>query len=223
VIGDFAAAQQPVSVQPPPPAQPAPDTQTGRLMFGVGVNSDAGLTGGVTLPGGNTSGSSAAPAAATTTPPQGPGVAGEGGQPGNEPAYTVAKPEFETRARQPAVATGLASLDFELPTRGALYRFTTPRGEVEVTARTVSKGLLQRLIEIAVVLAVVLVAWYASRLIGAGPFGWFAGRTGSTLLICLGALSFCGGALPVLGLAALVTGCGLKVHRRMGLPAKIRA
>jgi hypothetical protein len=191
VIGDFAAAQQPTPVQPP----------------------------------------------ATTTPPQGSDVATEGGQPGHEVSYTVAKPGedgqprhevsytvakpgWETNARQPAQATGLASLDFELPTRGVLYRFTTPRGEVEVTARTVSKSLLQRLIEIAVVLVVVLVAWYASRLIGAGTFGWFAGRTGSTLLICLGVLSFCGGALPVLGLAALVTGCGLKVHRRMGLPAK---
>ena len=223
-FGGFDAAQQPM---PARPTEPVPGTQVQRYGLGVGVNSDAGLpvpmghepAYTVAKPAHETLARHPAPSNQPRMPPPDGGKVLLGGITAPDISNADLDIPFSQASRPPA-ATGLASLDFELPTRGALYRFTTPRGEVEVTARTVSKSLLQRLIEIAVVLAVVLVAWYASRLIGAGTFGWFAGRTGSTLLICLGVLSFCGGVLPVLGLAALVTGCGLKVHRRMGLPAK---
>ncbi len=79
------------------------------------------------------------------------------------PSYTVSKPGYETKAQS---AAGLASLDFELPTHGVLYRFTTPRGEVEITARHVSDNLVQRLLGIVETLAVLLVLWLAVRLIG---------------------------------------------------------
>ena len=108
----------------------------------------------------------------------------------------------------------MASLDFELPTRGLLYRFTVPRGEAEITARALPRDLLQRLIEIAAVAVVAIVAWLAVRRIDRGSFAWLAEPAGSTLLICLGLLSLCGGLLPLLGLVAVVAGCGLKVRRR---------
>ena len=89
-----------------------------------------------------------------------------------------------------------------------------PRGEVEITAWSFSNDLLRRLIEIAIVAVVALVVWLAARRMGPGSVAWLKTRTGSTLLICLGLLSFLGGILPVVGLAAVVSGCGLLVHRR---------
>ena len=112
------------------------------------------------------------------------------------------------------MATGLASLDFELPTRGLLYRFTVPRGQSQITARAFSRDLLQRLIEIAAAAVVAIIAWLAVRRIDRGSFAWLAKPAGSTLLVCLGLLSLCGGLLPLVGLVAVVAGCGLKVHRR---------
>ncbi len=164
----------------------------GRLELGVGINSDAGLAGG---PG-------SAPAAAATpslTPPSANGPASRA------PGTSVAQ----------APATGLASLDFELPTRGRLYRFTTPRGEVKITAWSLSSDLLRRLAEMAIVAVVALAIWFAARLVGRGGFAWLETRAGSTLLVCLGLLSCLGGVLPVLGLVAFVAGCGLLVHRRV--------
>ena len=212
VPGDFASPQRPVPVQPPPTGQP---------QSGATVMPPLGLDPFSTAEEGK-SGGEKAPAAKPMPPATPPPVPGRQLTPGMNPpgAFSADLDIPFSQAGVPAAATGLASLDFELPTCGVPYYFTTPRGEVEITARTVSKGLLQRLIEIAVVLVTVLVVWYASRLIGAGTFGWFAGRTGSTLLVCLGALSFCGGAWPILGLAALATGCGLKIHgRTKGKPA----
>ena len=115
----------------------------------------------------------------------------------------------------PAAATGLASLDFKLPERGVLYLFTAPRGEAKITAQAVSDGLLRRLIEMALAGVIALAAWFAIRLARSGILARLATPIGSTALICLGLLSFCGGVLPVVGLVAVVAGCGLKVRRRM--------
>lgn len=52
---------------------------------------------------------------------------------------------------------GLASLDVALPVRGYEYSFTTPRGEVKITASAVSTSVLARLGKMLVV-AVILVA-----------------------------------------------------------------
>ena len=45
----------------------------------------------------------------------------------------------------------LASLDVELEPRGRKFLFTTPRGDVQVTARAVSDPLLGRLLRLAAV------------------------------------------------------------------------
>ena len=83
----------------------------------------------------------------------GPGVNG----PGSGIAITAA-----ARAPlgvRPALAkpTGLASLDVQLPTRGAQYFFTTPRGQIEILATTVADTVLARLVRLGVLLAFVLV------------------------------------------------------------------
>ena len=80
-------------------------------------------------------------------------------------SYTVAKPGWATTPAQPAVAAGLASLDFDLPTPGVLYRFTTPQGDVEITARIFPATSCGRLIGIAAVAVGLLVLWFAARAI----------------------------------------------------------
>ena len=42
------------------------------------------------------------------------------------------------------VAAGLASLDVAIPQRGRMYRFTTPRGDLEITARSIPMTVLSR-------------------------------------------------------------------------------
>jgi hypothetical protein len=184
-----------------PNREPASGPPTGRLTFSVGVPSDAGLVNRPSLAPAaqpNAYGSSsAAPASVATLPP---GTAG-----------------VETPPAPPP-ATGLASLDFQLPARGVLYRFTVPRGEAEITARAFSNDLLWRLTAIAAVAVAALIAWLAVRLLRSLSLAWLAKPTGSTLLICLGLLSLCGGLWPGVGLAALVAGCGFKVHCRWCAP-----
>jgi hypothetical protein len=45
-------------------------------------------------------------------------------------------------------ATGLVSLDVDLPQTGQVYRFTTPRGEVQITAWAISETLRRRLLDV---------------------------------------------------------------------------
>ena len=112
-------------------------------------------------------------------------------------------------------AAGLASLDVELPTRGRLFCFTTPRGETEITARCVSNSLVERLTEVGATVAALLALWVVVRWIRSGGLSGLARPIGSTLLILLGLLSICGGLFPVVGVLAIFTGCGLKIRRRL--------
>ena len=83
-----------------------------------------------------------------------PGAAGSGG-----PAAQGVMP-----SQLPA--TGLASLDIELPTRGIEYLFTTPRGEVEITARSVSAAHVERLLELAGIVALLAAVALCARTLG---------------------------------------------------------
>jgi hypothetical protein len=111
-------------------------------------------------------------------------------------------------------AAGLTSLNVELPTRGRLFCFTTPRGETEITARCVSNNLLQRLTQVGATIAALLALWIVVRWIRRGGLSGVARPIGSTLLIVFGLLSICGGLFPVVGVLAIFTGCGLKMRRR---------
>jgi hypothetical protein len=119
------------------------------------------------------------------------------------------------------VPAGLASIDFEVPRprNAAIYYFTTPGGDVEVTARAASSRVLAQLTrvgaELAILLAVLGVAW----LIRSGAFRWVARPVGSTFLILAGVLLMflcpLGLGLFLLGVAAVATGATLKIRRRV--------
>ena len=111
----------------------------------------------------------------------------------------------------PGIPAGLASLDVEIPLRGSVYRFTTPGGDVEITARAVPSKLVDNLIRAAAVLAGVIVLLLALRLARRGALSLLTTRLGSWCLILLGVLSLC--IFPVLGLAAVVAGIAIKVRR----------
>ncbi len=113
--------------------------------------------------------------------------------------------------------TGLASLELQLPEHDddfyQVYRFTTPRGEVEITAWAVSENLLTRLLRLAGVVAALVVLACFVRLARAGWFAWLGGPGGSTLLICAGLLGLLLGILPAAGLVVLVAGIVIKIRR----------
>jgi hypothetical protein len=116
-------------------------------------------------------------------------------------------------APQPPAA-GLASLDFTLPIPGGEpLRFTTPRGSMEITAHNVSRDLLARFREMAIVVVVALAAWAVAGLLCRGRLAWLGWLSRSWLLVFLGALLLISGAVPLLGLAAIVLALTLKVHR----------
>ena len=76
----------------------------------------------------------------------------------------------------PRTPAGLASLDFELPTdktRYDLFRFTTPRGEAELTARSISNSLLGRLELLIGLVVASLLVFGALRVVQSGVLGWF--------------------------------------------------
>jgi len=126
------------------------------------------------------------------------GGAGLGGQPGG-PAVDTGLP------------AGLASVDVQLPVRGVVYRFTTPGGDVEITARAVPGKLISGLIYAALILATVLLVLYVVRLARRGGFNWLASRAGSWCLILIGLMTLV--ILPVIGLVMLVSGIVIKVRR----------
>jgi hypothetical protein len=116
-------------------------------------------------------------------------------------------------AQQAALPTGLASLDFDVPKRGTLYRFTTPGGDVKITARAASAKLTDGLVRAMCVLVgawlVVMIARRAKR----GSFAWMAGPIGLAIMGCLGAALLVLGFVLV-GLALIVLAIVLAVRLR---------
>jgi len=70
-----------------------------------------------------------------------------------------------------------------------------------------------RLVEIGAVAVALLLVWIVAVMIRRGMFDWLATPISATLLVCLGLVSLCGGIVPVVGLVALVAGCGLLIQR----------
>jgi hypothetical protein len=114
----------------------------------------------------------------------------------------------------PRYHAGLASLSIDLPVRGAAYLFTTPRGDVAITARAVSRSFAKNAERLGLVLLVVLICAVLCWLQRRGWFGPFTGRTGATILILLGILAAVAGVLPVVGLIAITVGVTLRIRVR---------
>ena len=111
---------------------------------------------------------------------------------------------------------GLASLDFQLPTDTSLYqvyRFSTPLGAAELTARTISTSTVARLQSLAAIVVALMVLWLAVTLVRRGALGCFRHPLGATLLLLIGIVMLCGGVLPVIALAGIVAGIWLLIAR----------
>ena len=122
------------------------------------------------------------------------------------------------------LAAGLASLDVALPQRGRLYRFTTPRGELEIHARSVSLVVLQKLAGLAAVLVAIVIVWALGR--EKARRAWrrvFASLAFAIVLIVLGLVSVLFGLFPLAGLLALVIGIVLAIRSRWRRPVAVAA
>ncbi len=105
---------------------------------------------------------------------------------------------------------GLASLDVELPVRGGVYLFTTPRGDTRITVQAVSKKQVRRWEQLGGILGCLTVL---------GILGWCAVRAAqlvshrfrAIMLVVLGIASLVMGIMPVLGLVVMVWGAGALV------------
>jgi hypothetical protein len=122
-----------------------------------------------------------------------------------------------------APVTGLASLEVALPLRGQQYRFTTPRGVVEIYGRAASAPLIEGLQRLGGVAVLVVILLVIRRFVRWQAFSVQAQGTLATVLIVLGVLGLLAGVLPVVGFLAMVVGVGMKVRlfftRRRAAPA----
>jgi hypothetical protein len=148
------------------------------------------------------------------TPSNEPPIAGERWDADTETLNMLSRARSVQGGVPALPSSGLASLDLRLPFddtgRWSIHRFTTPLGEVEITARSVSDQLLYRSGYVAGLLAVlvpiVLLVWRGTR-------HDCRKRNSSTplLLIVVGLLSILLGVLPMLGIIAIIAGIAIKI------------
>lgn len=117
---------------------------------------------------------------------------------------------------QPAALRGLR---VEFPARGAAFHFTTPRGDVIVTARSLSRDFLARLSRLG--LAALALAFFALIYGLATCFEPLRhlSRVGASMALALGAISLLTGVLPVVGALALIGGAAARRRLRATSPA----
>ncbi len=123
-----------------------------------------------------------------------------------------------------AAGLGLVSLDVELPQRGIEYRFTTPRGDIEITARALSRRTLTTLTRLGIFLAVLAAMLVVRRLVRGAVGPLLSAKVGMTLA-AIGLTGIVIGVLP--NAAVLLTVIGIIVAVRAFLvrgpdPARLR-
>lgn len=117
-------------------------------------------------------------------------------------------------AGSPAPPTGLASLDIDVPPRGKVFLFTMPRGETKITASPVSRDMTERLINLAIVAAVIIVGVIVYRIARQFPVRQATGTMAfALLLILIGFISWLLSILPLYGVIAMIVGVVLLVRR----------
>ncbi|MCB9875293.1 MAG: hypothetical protein H6821_14050 [Planctomycetaceae bacterium] len=119
--------------------------------------------------------------------------------------------EFNSGIPAAAGETGLTSLDVALPERGVEYLFTTPRGDIEITAQNVSTAQVDRVLSLLGILVVLLGLAVAIR-IGRAIAARTSPRTLAIVGILLGVASFIGGVLPVVGIIMVVGGISMMIR-----------
>ncbi|MFN0022202.1 MAG: hypothetical protein ACKVP0_28465 [Pirellulaceae bacterium] len=135
--------------------------------------------------------------AGTPTRPVAPGAMGPPVATTATPAQSAGDPDMDSlQAANPGEPTGFASLDVEIPTDTSKYDeflFTTPRGDLTITAHPISSFLTTRLTGIVWLAAIIAIAWVLTR------------RAVKNFLLLLARSPIVGLALIVLGIAALIT------------------
>ena len=127
----------------------------------------------------------------------------------DRPAGQVPAADFQQTAPPSdvhAVETHLASLDVDLPLRGREYLFTTPRGDIDITARAVSEPLLGRLIRLLVIAAGFVVLLVLLRVLPRIARVLHRSRWFAAAVLLVGLLSLLLGIFPILALVALIYG-----------------
>ena len=178
-----------------------PDTVNGRLQE---PSVTAPTTGG--LPGG------------FGGPMGGGGIAlvdGQVSKPNQGPASPTANFD-DGQAAWENVDSGFASLDVKLSERGRVYRFTTPRGEMEITARAIPKNLGDRsskLLQLFLLVSMIclLTSQRAMRLFQRGTGTWLF----IAFAILGGIISLVLGIFPILGLIMLLGGVLASLKKRL--------
>jgi autotransporter-associated beta strand protein len=143
-------------------------------------------------------------------------IAGAAGQAPAAPAPPGPAVAGPAQPRPPV--TGLASLELQMPTCDDIYevyRFTTPRGEVELSGWAASRALASRLARLAATAVVLLLVLAAVQAVRRGRLDWLGSGPGSTLLIALGLLAVVLGFFPIAGLAAFLAGIVIKIRRAL--------
>jgi hypothetical protein len=130
---------------------------------------------------------------------------------GNAPAGV---PQGQAEGGEAALPAGMASLDVDLPRRGTVYRFTTPRGEVEITARAASLPLIEGLERLGAVIGLVIVVLVVRRFVRNRTLSPRGQGMVSTALIFLGIVGILFGLFPLAGVAAVIVGIVMKVILR---------
>ncbi len=131
---------------------------------------------------------------------------------------------FGGGAGAPTAGLGLVSLDVELPQRGIEYRFTTPRGDIEITARAVSRRTLTTLTRLGIFLAV-LGSMLALRRLVRGAVGPLLGGKVGVTLAAIGVTGIVIGVLPNAAVLVIVIGIIVVVRAylvRGADPARLR-
>ena len=107
----------------------------------------------------------------------------------------------------------MASLDVELPVHGREYFFTTPRGEVKLSAQGVATKVYQRLYAVLSVLAIAAGVWVIYLLcVRLTQLRWGTTAVFSALLL-FGVYSLTQGFLPNYGGLALLAAVVLIISR----------
>ena len=113
-----------------------------------------------------------------------------------------------------ATATGLASLDIAIPLDGDEYFFTTPLGELKITARPVSRSMIDRLWGFGGLLLALAIAYALTRrpVVRAVTFVT-SSLPFAILLLPLGLAMLVLSLLPLLGVGLILLGIALILRR----------
>jgi hypothetical protein len=125
----------------------------------------------------------------------------------------AAMPGRTNQAAAAAPAGYLTSLDVELPARGREYLFTTPRGETEITAQSISEESLSRLSVIGTIIAAALVVWLLARLYVRTRHNRFVRIASAAALVVVGVALLVTGTTPLYALIALAAAVAILIRR----------